>query len=461
MTVQTHRVGRLAIEVGFAFAVAMLGVGIIGFGVADAWVSNRIDASLRHHTAKYLGSLDGSGATDRAVAAKIVDWQRRKILSERTYLLFRKDGTPVAGRLDIAPPAPGFSNVEFLGGGTKYQSGRALATKLRSGSLFVIVQHSEAAASLNALLPQVVLSISMVALVMGVGATFLFAHLTASRLAETQSTADAIAAGDLSHRIPMDRLDGIFAVQAESLNRMLDRMEELVRAQRLFSSNLAHDLRTPLTRLRSLLARGVGHHDQNSSSLFENADRECLAIINIFDALLRLAEIETGRHPSNMASLALRPLIEDVVDTMEPVIADHGSRLELGRLDDVTISGDPDLINQLLVNLLENVATHTPSGTSAMLSLARDAGDAVITICDNGPGLPAADLARVTQAFQRGSASAKVRGSGLGLAIARAIARFHKGSLDLSNRWPGLEVRVHIPANDGIILPVDADSAAA
>jgi signal transduction histidine kinase len=313
--------------------------------------------------------------------------------------------------------------------------------------MFVIVQHSEAAAGLHALLPIVVLAISFTALVMGVSATLLFARLTANRLAETQSTADAIAAGDLSHRIPTARLDGMFAVQAESLNRMLDRMEELVRAQSLFSSNLAHDLRTPLTRLRTMLAGGSADGPV-PSTMFERAERECASIISIFDALLRLAEIETGRHPSAMGLLALRPLIEDVADTMDPVIADHGGRLEVGRLDNVSILGDPDLINQLLINLLENVAAHTPAGTSARLSLERDGDGAVITIRDDGPGLPFGDLARVTQPFERGTTASAGRGSGLGLAIAQAIVRFHRGRLDLANAAPGLEVRIRIPAND-------------
>jgi len=206
---RSPRVGRLAIQIGVAFAIAMLAVGMVGFSVADAWVSNRIDASLRYHAAKYLALTEGGGTADAAVAAKILDWQRRKVLSERTYVLFSRDGTRIAGRLDIAPPRPGFSDVRFLGGGRSYQLGRALTTRLPSGSLLVIVQHSEAAASLHALLPGVVLAISLVALVMGVSATFLFARLTASRLAETQGAADAIAAGDLSRRIPTGRLDGM------------------------------------------------------------------------------------------------------------------------------------------------------------------------------------------------------------------------------------------------------------
>ncbi len=444
------RPGRLAIHFGLAFALAMIAVGVIGFGVADHWVSSRIDASLRYHTTKYLADVDRDPAEDAEVKAKILEWQHRKVLSERTYVLFDPAGKRLAGRLDIAPPPTGFSYVRFTAGGRHYDMGRALATRLRSGSLFVVVQHSEAAASLHALLPIVVLVISLVALVMGVSATLLFARLTAKRLAETQETAAAIAAGDLSRRISTDRLDGMFAVQAESLNQMLDRMEELVRSQQLFSSNLAHDLRTPLTRLRSMLARASQEGAPAFTALLERADRECASIINIFDALLRLAEIETGQHPSAMDRLPLRTLVEDVAETMEPVIIDHGGTLKIDRLEDAVITGDPDLINQLLVNLLENVATHTPAGTSATLSLEHEEGMVVITVCDDGPGLASGDIARLTQPFERGRTVPPGNGSGLGLAIAKAIARFHQGSLDLTDAVPGLRVRVSIPANDDV-----------
>jgi signal transduction histidine kinase len=138
----------------------------------------------------------------------------------------------------------------------------------------------------------VVAAIFVSALLVGLAATILFARLTARRLAETQAAADAIAQGDLTRRIPSDRLDGMFAVQAESLNRMLDRMEDMVNAQRQFSSHLAHDLRTPLTRLRGLLTAETAEADR--VRLLERAERECASIITIFDALLRLAEIETG-----------------------------------------------------------------------------------------------------------------------------------------------------------------------
>jgi signal transduction histidine kinase len=450
------RLGRLAIQFGLAFAVAMIAVGVIGFGVADRWVSSQIDASLTYHTAKYVADVAHDPSADAKVRAKILEWQHRKVLSERTYVLFDRTGARLAGRLDIGPPRTGFSNVRFTAGGRHYEEGRALATRLASGGLFVVVQHSDAAAALHALLPIVVLASTLVALIMGVSATFLFARLTAKRLVETQETAAAIAGGDLSRRIPTERLDGVFAAQAGSLNQMLDKMEELVRSQQLFSSNLAHDLRTPLTRLRSMLARASREGGAASATLLERADRECASIISIFEALLRLAEIETGQHPTAMVPLSLRALVEDAAETMEPVLTDHGGTLLIGRLDDVTILGDADLIYQLLINLLENIAMHTPVGTSAIVSLERQAGHALVMIGDDGPGLATDDFARVTQPFERGAAASFGKGSGLGLAIASAIARFHDGRLDLAAAKPGLRVEIRIPETDMVTPAADA-----
>jgi signal transduction histidine kinase len=434
------RVGRLAIQFGGLFALAMLAMGLVTFEVAEQRISMRIDDALEFHSTKFLAGPTGPRTAQ--VAARIRDWQRRKVLSERTYMLYDKAGRVIAGRLDLAPPPSGFSEVTFRGGGKSLQKGRALATRLPDGALFVVVQHSEAAESLRAVLPAVVLAIFASALAAGLAATGLFARQTAIRLAETQAAADAIAQGDLTRRISTARLDGMFAEQAASLNRMLDRMEDLVTTQRHFASALAHDLRTPLARLRGLLAAG---NAMPQEALIERAERECASVIAIFDSLLRLAELETGRHPSAMATVALDELVEDVAETMEPVIADAGCALVTGPLASVVIKGDTGLLNQLLVNLLENVATHTPSGTRAMLSLRREAGDAVIAIADDGPGLAQEDRQRVLRPFERGQAAAGRRGSGLGLSIAQAIVRFHGGRLDLRDRAPGLEVRMIFP----------------
>ena len=441
----THGVGRLAIEFGLAFALAMLAMGMVVFLVAETSIAGRIDSALEYHSAKFLGAAGQGPEAPRRLAGRIAEWQQRKIISERTYLLYDRAGQRIAGRLALPRPGIGFSDVVFKGGGKSWQKGRALTRALPGGEIFVVVQHSEAAASLRAILPGVVAAIFASALLSGLAATLLFARQTASRLAATQAAADAIAQGDLSARIPTDRLDGVFAVQATSLNRMLDRMEEMVRLQRHFAGALAHDLRTPLTRLRGLLSAELSLGETDRFRLIERAERECAAVIAIFDALLRLAEIESGRHPSARTELCLSDLIEDIVETMEPVIADHGSVLELGSLDRALVNGDAGLINQLLVNLIENVATHTPSGTRATLSLACRNGVAVIELGDNGPGLPEGERARVMRAFERGAGAAQHPGSGLGLAIAQAIVRHHEGDLQLADNAPGLQVRILLP----------------
>jgi signal transduction histidine kinase len=340
--------------------------------------------------------------------------------------------------------------VRYVSRAHVVHKGRALATRLPDGALFVVVQHSEAAESLQAILPGVVVAIFAGALLAGLAATMLFARQTALRLAETQAAADAIARGDLSRRIATDRLDGMFAHQAQSLNRMLDRMEELVNAQRQFSSALAHDLRTPLTRLRGLLAsarpESAGESASDSDTLIERAERECASVIAIFDALLRLAELESGRHPTAVAPLDLGSLVADVAETMEPVLADHGGALRLAHVDEAVVRADAGLVNQLLVNLLENVATHTPPGTTATLRVERAGEGAVVILADDGPGLAATDRSRVVRPFERGPESAGRRGSGLGLSIAQAIVRFHGGTLALADNAPGLEVRMTFPA---------------
>ena len=453
-SVRPHGVGRLAIEFGVAFALAMLAMGTIVFVVAERNISGRIDQALEYHSAKFLGAAGHDPNAGERLAERIAEWQQRKVISERTYILFDRAGRRIAGRLELVPPTVGFSDVVFKGGGRAWQRGRALAQPLPDGKLFVVVQHSEAAASLRALLPGVVAAIFASALLAGLAATVLFARLTAARLAETQAAADAIADGDLSRRIPTERLDGVFAAQAASLNRMLDRMEEMVRLQRHFAGALAHDLRTPLTRLRGLISAELAPDGTDRIRLVERAERECASVIAIFDALLRLAEIESGRHPSSMSELGLADLIEDVVETMEPVIADHGSSLVAGRIDHAVIRGDAGLINQLLVNLLENVVTHTPAGTRATLSLACHDGSAVVQLADDGPGLPAADRNRVIRAFERGSGSAQNPGSGLGLAIAQAIVRFHGGTLQLVDNAPGLQVRIALPLVTASDCPV-------
>ena len=433
-------IGRLAMQFGLAFALAMGAAGGIAFLTARHQLMDELDEQLAHERDKLI--VPGAANDSAALKQRILARRARKLITNRGNLLYAPDGHAVLGGLDLAPPPTGFSEITFRDGSPKWHSGRALAVRLPDGGRLVVVAHSDIATNMREMLASGIVALMTMASLAGVAATWVLAHQISGRLGRTLAAADAIAKGNLNRRIPMTGLDGIFAEQAASLNHMLDRMEQMLRSQRQFASHLAHDLRTPLTRLRGDLRDCRPLVGSQGLGALERAERECRSIIAIFDALLRLSEIEAGAAPTAMAPLALAAMIEDVAETMEPVIADAGSTLTIGKLAPAHVLADRGLMQQLLVNLIENIALHTPAGTSATLNLAQEGDWAVVTISDNGPGIAPDARARVIQPFERGTGALK-SGNGLGLAIAQAIMRFHHGRLELADNQPGLAVRLY------------------
>jgi signal transduction histidine kinase len=446
-------IGRLAMQFGLAFALAMAVAGGIAFFVARHQLIAEDEATLLHERAKLIrpGQSDLSGE----LVARIAHRTTSKFMQSRGLMLYAPDGRLLAGRLTMPDPLPpeGFSQTVYRDATPKWHAARALSTRLSDGGHLIIVIHSEIGQSMRKMLVTGLLVLMAAGCMAGTAAAWVLTAQIARRLDHAVNTADAIASGDLSHRIPLAGLDGIFATQATSLNHMIDRMEQMVRSQRQFASHLAHDLRTPLTRLKGLLQAEPVQQDMRQ--VLDKAERECRSIIAIFDALLRLSEIEAGRRPTAMAPLALDEMIGDVAETMEPVIADAGSQLTLvapGGQPPATVLADAGLIQQLLVNLLDNVALHTPAGTRASIALAVEAREAVITLADDGPGIAPPDRERVTRPFEQGHGATGPgrragghQGSGLGLAIAQAIMRFHNGTLELADNHPGLAVSLRFP----------------
>ena len=442
---QRLHVGQLTTGFGVALALATLVSGILVFAVARYEMNAEVDEWLAGDVGLLLPA--GSDRTLAWVMSANARWEQGHSFSEKGHVLFDRDGRIVSpGRIAMRLPPPGYSEVAFRDG-NRNRSGRALTVPLAQGGALVVIAHSEIGeAAREMLLPAIVAGVLAAGLA-GLAGSWYLGRMVASRSAGIQAAADTIAYGDLSHRISLESLDGIFADQALSLNRMLDRMEAMVRSQRQFASHVAHDLRTPLTRLRALLGRQLDAGREERARLIERAEHECSAIIATFDALLRLSEVEAGRAATGLIPLNLRAVVDDVVETMEPVVADAGSSLVLVDPADACVRADVALLQQLLVNLIENVVIHTPSGTQARMSLTRDdkAGRAVITLVDDGPGIAADAIDKVTQPFERGTTATQAMGHGLGLAIAEAIMRFHGGELRLADAAPGLRVELRLP----------------
>jgi len=268
----------------------------------------------------------------------------------------------------------------------------------------------------------------------------LLARYLRRRLGAIATTADAIVGGSLGHRMPVGRNRDEFDAAALALNAMLDRIVGLMENLRQVSSDVAHDLRTPLLKLRSQLDQ-VGHVAGAEQRAIELGDE----LIGLFAAILRIAEVEGGGLEQSFVRIDLSSLAEDVADSFRPALTDSGHALTWAIDPAIIVRGNRELLAQAVANLLDNARVHTPAGTSVTLSL--DAGGewARLTIADNGPGVAPADRAAILQRFYRTEASRTTPGNGLGLSLVAAVAAAHGGSVTIDDNRPGLLVAILLP----------------
>ena len=256
----------------------------------------------------------------------------------------------------------------------------------------------------------------------------------------------AIVHGDLSHRLPISPRGGEFDSLSNTINRMFDQIEQLVHGVRNVSNSIAHDLRTPLAELRSRLeemvvTRPTGEelHDGLADAV-EDVDR----VIGIFNALLRLAEIDAGAQRSGFVEVNPAELASRAAEFYRPAAEQRGISLDFhDAAEGALLSGDPLLLSQAVFNLLDNAVKFTPANGHVRVEAVR-VGDALeLRVGDDGPGIPDDEKQRVVERFYRGDRSrGSTPGVGLGLTLVSAIARLHGGRLDLSDNHPGLLARM-------------------
>ncbi|MDI4664004.1 HAMP domain-containing protein [Xanthobacter autotrophicus] len=271
------------------------------------------------------------------------------------------------------------------------------------------------------------------------------------RIDSMTATAETIMAGNLSGRLAMTGTQDEFDRLAHSLNAMLDRIEGLMQGLKEVSDNIAHDLKTPLTRLRnrSEEALRTARTEADWRAALEDTIEESDGLIRTFDALLMIARAEAGQARAIMADLDLAEIAENVSELYEPLADEQGLDLVV-TVAPVTIHGVKELLAQALSNLIDNAIKYgrPPDGGRGRIAvtLARQGAEAVLTVADTGPGIPAADRERVVERFVRLEASRTRPGSGLGLALVGAVARLHGGSLSFADAGPGLVATLRLPS---------------
>jgi signal transduction histidine kinase len=277
--------------------------------------------------------------------------------------------------------------------------------------------------------------------ILGVAGGYALSGDVHRRLAAISGTAEAIIDGDLARRVPVRGSDDDLDRLALTFNRMLDRIAGLMESLKQVSSDIAHDMRTPLTRLRQRLEAGLAAPDERGQAL-EGALADLDAILDTFAALLRIAQIESGARRAAFRPTDLTGIARTVVDAFAPSAEEQRQSLVLAASGEVMADGDPELLTQMLVNLVENALRHAGAGARIAVAVSMSEGGPVLAVTDNGPGVPEVERERLFDRFYRLEHSRSTPGSGLGLALVAAVARLHGAEVRLADAGPGLEARV-------------------
>lgn len=400
-----------------------------------------IEAEIRGLAERYrLTSLKG---LVRSIDERI----ERQPYSSTIYLLTNARFSHVAGNLNgwpqRTPDSDGWLDFELEQVG---QEGHAHVARARAfvlpGDFHLLVGRDmyELRAT-QALIARTLAWGLAITVMLGMCGAVMMSRSTARRLEAINATSRRIMRGDLSQRVPTRGTHDEFDQLAVSLNSMLDQIQRLMDGVRHVSDNIAHDLRTPLTRLRNRLET-LSHSGSGDQEEAEHALVEADAMLATFNALLRIARIEAGARREAFTGVALRSVVEDAAELYEALAEDKGQTFELRIDSEPTILGDRDLLFQAIANLLDNAIKYAPAHGRIELALHGDHAQACITVTDSGPGIAEQDRQRVLERFTRLEDSRSTPGNGLGLSLVAAVAKLHGASIDLSNAHPGLTVEL-------------------
>lgn len=397
---------------------------------------------------KVLVGTNGSPSAD-ALAGDIARRNRRDVF----YGLTNAARSRIAGTLDDAQLRAGWYETEIFESPEDRLTGETttaivLGTPLADGGLLAVGASIDGADDLrDIIIVTASWVLSLTALLALVGGLFIY-RASMRRVDIIARSSRDIMTGDLTHRLPLQGSGDEVDLLSESINQMIERIEQLMGSMKQVTSDIAHDLRTPLGRLRQTLevARETENTLDGCRSAFNRAIGETDSILGTFDALLRIGKIESGGPAKRFAAVDLSDLVAQLSEGYRPVAEDNGQIIETVVEPGIHVTGDRELLMQMLVNLVENAIRHCPAGSRISLSLTGTPDAVHLVVCDDGAGVEPEELAKILRPFYRLEQSRSSEGSGMGLALVSAIARLHGITLELADNRPGLRVSLRFPA---------------
>ena len=375
---------------------------------------------------------------------------------QRLYLL-SLGGIVLNGNLSSWPAdgvitEPGWVNFTYTRGtdeDKETRPGRAFQIALPGGYALLVGRDMKEVNDIEGTIRQTLLWSLGITVLFGVVGGVWISRNVMRRLDLINRTSRDIMLGDLTRRIPMqgnrDELDDL----AGNLNDMLEQIERLMMGMREVADNIAHDLRTPLNRLRNKLEGaliGNASREEQMQAL-ESAIVEADGLISTFNSLLLIAEAETGAHRDTLELVDLSEVTHDIADLYEPAAEDRGIALRFVAPSRVTVRGNRSLLARAAANLVENALKYTPKGGTVTVTTGVGARDdrPVLSVRDTGPGIPEGDRERVLDRFVRLERARNTPGSGLGLSLVAAVARMHDAAIELQDAKPGLLATITFP----------------
>jgi len=366
------------------------------------------------------------------------------------YQLSDARGNRLAGEL---PAGPGYSNWLDWEYAVIFQSwevtGEQLILQSRAlddGNTLTVARNYRDMILIERVIGSVLLRSMLVTIVLGAIGGAVVAARSVRHVDVVNRAVTRLMSGDFSERLPGLNAQGDFRELVENFNRMLDRIQTLMEGLRQVSDNIAHDLRTPLTRLRNHLANLQGSVDEASQDTVQALLDEADSLLATFNALLRIAQVESGQRLSGFTEVDLRVILHDVIELYEPLAADKNITIATQLLSPMPLSGDRDLLFQAFANVLDNAIKYTPEGGSIQVRACAEQELWRVDVADTGVGIAPGDRGKVFRRFFRVEASrGRQPGNGLGLSLVHAVVNLHHGTIELADNQPGLRFSVRLP----------------
>ncbi|MGH7115497.1 MAG: sensor histidine kinase, partial [Stellaceae bacterium] len=385
------------------------------------------------------------------LAASIEDRVRQMPAGPMLYLLEDRSGKVLAGNLPRMGRQDGRFDFVAAALTGRHRQVHARGVGLPDGEYLVVGLDAQMRNEMRELILRAFGWSFAITLVLAFGGGAVISGGLLRRVETIGRTAREIMAGDFSRRLPVRGADDEFDHLTASLNAMLDRTEASIETTRHVSNDIAHDLRTPLTRLRQRLelARNRARSADELRAAIDRGIGEVDVILETFGALLRIAEVESGSAVQHFRDIDLSELLHTMVEVYQPMAEENGQSFAADIAAGLRVKGDHQLLAQMLANLIENAMKHSPRGAAIALTAAAEIAGIEIVLTDTGTGIPEDEHDRVFRRFYRLETSRTTQGSGLGLTLVGAVAALHRIAVELGENDPGLRVLLRFPRASG------------